>query len=83
MRMYGVACTMWQRRRAQHNPLPSQDFDVRNGVEEGPYLQYFDVFNTPLQQDASTPPPAWAPNAFFRLSFTQSKFDLSKSVVGS
>lgn len=29
------------------------------------------LFPLMLQEDASVPPPAWAPNAYFRLSFTQ------------
>lgn len=27
--------------------------------------------NAPLEEDAGMPPPAWCPNAYFRLSFTQ------------
>lgn len=50
------------------------EFDVREGAPGAPtepYFQYFDVRPQPLQEDTSMPPPAWAPNAYFKLSFTQ------------
>jgi len=48
-----------------------KDFDVREGSHEwGPYYHYFDVQLEPLQEDLSVKPPAWTPNAFYRLSFT-------------
>ncbi|KAG2442229.1 hypothetical protein HYH02_009713 [Chlamydomonas schloesseri] len=48
-----------------------KDFDLREGQPVQPYYQFFDVVQQPLQEDTSVPPPDWAPNAFFQLSFTQ------------
>ncbi|KAL6759926.1 radial spoke protein 17 [Haematococcus lacustris] len=49
-----------------------KDFEVREGsAQYKPYYHFFDVTKLPLQEDASVPPPAWTPNAYYRLSFTQ------------
>ncbi len=58
---------------------------MREGQEQlPPFQQFFDVHvNAPLEHDSAVPPPPWAPNAFFRLSFTQAQFDPTKSVVGA
>jgi hypothetical protein len=50
-----------------------QDFDLREGQSkrDDTFYQFFDVIEQPYVEDASVPPPAWAPNAYFQLSFTQ------------
>ncbi|GLC34334.1 hypothetical protein PLESTB_000741100 [Pleodorina starrii] len=64
-------------RHADENPMPwlryffPKDFDVREGQPVEPYYQFFDVRIQPYQEDTATPPPEWAPNAYFQLSFTQ------------
>ncbi|EFJ47174.1 radial spoke protein 17 [Volvox carteri f. nagariensis] len=64
-------------RHAEDSPMPwlryffPKDFDLREGEPVEPYYQFFDVMLQPLQEDTSIPPPEWAPNAYFQLSFTQ------------
>ncbi|KXZ54725.1 hypothetical protein GPECTOR_4g793 [Gonium pectorale] len=48
-----------------------KDFDLREGKPVEPHYQFFDVMLQPLQEDTAMPPPLWAPNAYFQLSFTQ------------
>ncbi|GIL53450.1 hypothetical protein Vafri_9052 [Volvox africanus] len=64
-------------RHFDDSPMPwlryffPKDFDLREGQPVEPHYQFFDVMIKPYQEDTAVPPPEWAPNAYFQLSFTQ------------
>ncbi|GAX85199.1 hypothetical protein CEUSTIGMA_g12618.t1 [Chlamydomonas eustigma] len=58
-----------------------KDFDIREGYDKSPFYQYFDVTQTPLEEDITIAPPAWTPNAYFRLSFSQTNLKQNQDVA--
>ena len=77
-------------RHASESPMPwlryffPSDFNLREGTEDGCFYQHFDVGPAEHQEDVTVPPPSWAPNAYFRLSFAQKDVvsKLSEDVKG-